>query len=102
MTTAVALVGLALPAMAGDRYRNYSYNRDGWNNSYSRNAQRYRGLDRNRDGAIERYEWRGNNRSFERLDRNHDGVISRSDRYTDQRYRERNRGYYTPYGYRYR
>ena len=37
---------------------------------------RFHGLDRNRDGAITRTEWRGNDTSFRQHDRNRDGVIS--------------------------
>ena len=37
---------------------------------------RFHGLDRNRDGAITRAEWRGNDTSFRQHDRNRDGVIS--------------------------
>lgn len=36
---------------------------------------RFHGLDRNRDGAITRAEWRGNDTSFRQHDRNRDGVI---------------------------
>lgn len=54
----------------------YRYNNHGsYNNRYG-----YTGQDRNRDGAIERREWRGNNRSFDRLDRNRDGLITPQDR----------------------
>lgn len=63
----------------GNNYGYYNYNRPG-----------YTGQDRNRDGAISRYEWRGNNRSFERRDRNRDGRISPQDRY---RYRNNNNRY---------
>jgi hypothetical protein len=69
-----------------------------YNNNYD-SRYRYQGQDRNRDGAINRYEWRGNNRSFERLDRNRDGLITPRDRYryNGDRYRydnDRNRYYY--------
>ena len=37
---------------------------------------RWSGLDRNRNGVIERGEWRGNNRSFSIRDWNGDGVLS--------------------------
>lgn len=37
---------------------------------------RFHGLDRNRDGAITRAEWRGSDTSFRQHDRNRDGVIS--------------------------
>ena len=55
------------------RYRNaYPYN---WGNN-----NRYQGMDRNRDGYITRYEWRGNSRSFSQHDRNGDGVITANER----------------------
>ncbi len=37
---------------------------------------RFRGMDRNRDGMVSRSEWRGNSRSFENQDWNNDGVLS--------------------------
>ena len=37
---------------------------------------RFHGLDRNRDGAITRAEWRGNDTSFRQHDSNRDGVIA--------------------------
>ena len=37
---------------------------------------RFRGMDRNRDGVIDRSEWRGNTRSFRNQDWNNDGVLS--------------------------
>jgi hypothetical protein len=37
---------------------------------------RFRGMDRNRDGVISRSEWRGNSRAFENQDWNRDGVLS--------------------------
>ena len=37
---------------------------------------RFRGMDRNRNGIIERSEWRGNARSFRNQDWNNDGVLS--------------------------
>jgi EF hand domain-containing protein len=37
---------------------------------------RFRGMDRNRNGVIERSEWRGNARSFQNQDWNGDGVLS--------------------------
>jgi len=74
--------------------RNY---RDRSNNNgyYNGNSRGYTGLDRNRDGVIERYEWRGNNRSFERQDRNRDGRITPQDR---NRYRNDSNRYYPYYG----
>lgn len=39
-------------------------------------AMRFRGMDRNRDGVIERSEWRGSETSFEQHDWNHDGRLS--------------------------
>lgn len=38
--------------------------------------RRFRNMDRNNDGRIERHEWRGSNRSFEVHDWNNDGVLS--------------------------
>lgn len=70
------------------RYRSNSNNYNRYNN-YNRPG--YTGLDRNRDGTISRYEWRGNNRSFERQDRNRDGRITPQDR---QRYRNNNDRYW--------
>jgi hypothetical protein len=40
------------------------------------NPQRFRGMDRNNDGAISRSEWRGNRRSFDVRDWNNDGVLT--------------------------
>ena len=37
---------------------------------------RFRGMDRNHDGVISRYEWRGDERSFRNQDWNDDGVLS--------------------------
>src|SRR5688500_3753719 len=37
---------------------------------------RLRSFDRNRNGIIERTEWRGNDRSFRNQDWNNDGVLS--------------------------
>jgi hypothetical protein len=37
---------------------------------------RFRGMDRNGNGIIERSEWRGNARSFQNQDWNNDGVLS--------------------------
>ena len=37
---------------------------------------RFRGMDRNGDGVIDRSEWRGNARSFRNQDWNNDGVLS--------------------------
>lgn len=69
------------------RYRdnnNGNYNNGNYNSRYG-----YTGQDRNRDGVVDRYEWRGNNRSFERQDRNRDGRITPQDRYRrdNDRYR---------------
>ena len=41
-----------------------------------RSQMRFRDLDRNRDGQIERSEWRGSPRSFQIHDWNNDGVLS--------------------------
>jgi len=41
-----------------------------------RSQMRFRDLDRNRDGQIERNEWRGSPRSFQIHDWNNDGVLS--------------------------
>ena len=38
--------------------------------------QRFRGMDRNNDGVISQYEWRGNIQAFENQDWNNDGVLS--------------------------
>ena len=52
---------------------------------------RFRGMDRNRNGVIERTEWRGNNRSFTNQDWNNDGVLSgREVRASAMRVRNRN------------
>ena len=40
-------------------------------------------LDRNNNGRIERYEWRGQSQTFESADRNNDGVVSRDEMTTD-------------------
>jgi hypothetical protein len=57
-------------------YRDRYYGNRGYGNyGYSG----YSGLDRNRDGVIERREWHdrnGNNRNFNRYDLNRDGVLS--------------------------
>ena len=41
-----------------------------------RSQMRFRDLDRNRNGMIERSEWRGSPRSFQIHDWNNDGVLS--------------------------
>jgi hypothetical protein len=41
--------------------------------------QRFRGMDRNNDGVISQYEWRGNRQAFENQDWNNDGVLSGSE-----------------------
>jgi hypothetical protein len=74
------------------RYR-YRYNDNNYYNNGNRYGYRSNGLDRNRDGVIERYEWRGNNRSFQRQDRNRDGLITPQDRYQYNR----NNDYYRYY-----
>ena len=52
---------------------------------------RFRGMDRNRNGVIERAEWRGNARSFQNQDWNQDGVLSgREVRASAVRVRNRN------------
>jgi Ca2+-binding EF-hand superfamily protein len=42
----------------------------------TQDAARFRGMDRNNDGRVERNEWRGSARSFEVHDWNNDGVLS--------------------------
>ncbi len=42
----------------------------------NQDAARFRGMDRNNDGRVERNEWRGSARSFEVHDWNNDGVLS--------------------------
>src|SRR5215471_4523822 len=44
--------------------------------SANRAQMRFRDLDRNRNGVIERNEWRGSPRSFQMRDWNNDGVLS--------------------------
>jgi hypothetical protein len=44
-----------------------------------RSQMRFRDLDRNRNGMIERGEWRGSPRSFQIHDWNNDGVLSRDE-----------------------
>jgi hypothetical protein len=39
-------------------------------------ANRFQAMDRDRDGAISREEWRGNDSSFKKVDTNGDGVLS--------------------------
>jgi len=46
------------------------------NSSVNNDRMRYADLDRNRDGRIERNEWRGSPRSFAIHDWNNDGVLS--------------------------
>ena len=71
-----SLALLSLPGFADD----YRYRRDPYNYNQPRVYERYRGgLDRNGDGRISRYEWRGNNNSFYQLDRNHDGWVTRNE-----------------------
>jgi hypothetical protein len=48
-----------------DNYRYYNRNSNGYN---YRNVPR--GLDRNGNGVVDRYEWRGNQRSWEQRNRN--------------------------------
>jgi len=43
---------------------------------WGENANRFQRLDQDRNGSIERSEWRGNNRAFNRLDLNQDDRIS--------------------------
>src|SRR5688500_2292111 len=50
---------------------------------------RFRGLDRNGDGVVNRNEWRGNYRTFQQHDGNNDGMIS-GDELTGRR--QQNRG----------
>jgi Ca2+-binding EF-hand superfamily protein len=55
-----------------------SQNNTGQNNAANvdRSQMRFRDLDRNRNGMIERSEWRGSPRSFQIHDWNNDGVLS--------------------------
>ncbi len=69
--------------------RNYRNRYDDRYNRYQYQQRGYTGQDRNRDGAIDRYEWRGNHRSFERRDRNNDGRITPEDRGRNYRYDDR-------------
>ena len=80
-----------------DRYGDGAYRKDGYGNadlrddpygtdSYRRTSavrrdedRRFRTLDRNRNGLVERREWTGNTASFRRLDRNRDGRLTRSE-----------------------
>ncbi len=41
--------------------------------------QRWRRMDRDRNGVISQAEWRGRPAVFERLDRNRDGVLTRAE-----------------------
>jgi Ca2+-binding EF-hand superfamily protein len=52
------------------------YCRDGRVSASTEGPARFRNMDRNGNGAIEREEWRGNPASFNNLDWNRDGVLS--------------------------
>jgi len=58
----------------GVRYCGVQYN-SGGNNSWFR----FRSMDRNNNGVIERNEWNGSNQSFDVHDWNRDGVLSNSE-----------------------
>jgi Ca2+-binding EF-hand superfamily protein len=56
------------------RYCGFQYNSSANNSSF-----RFRGMDRNNNGVIERSEWNGSNQSFNVHDWNRDGVLSNSE-----------------------
>jgi len=56
------------------RYCGYQYNSSANNSSF-----RFRGMDRNNNGVIERNEWNGSNQSFNVHDWNRDGVLSNAE-----------------------
>ncbi|HET9272043.1 MAG TPA: phycobilisome rod-core linker polypeptide, partial [Vicinamibacterales bacterium] len=58
----------------GIRYCGYQYNSSANNSSF-----RFRGMDRNNNGVIERSEWNGSNQSFNVHDWNRDGVLSNAE-----------------------
>src|SRR5688572_5734941 len=58
----------------GVRYCGAQYNSSANNNSF-----RFRGMDRNANGIIERNEWNGSNQSFNVHDWNRDGVLSNAE-----------------------
>lgn len=58
----------------GVRYCGHQYNSSANNSSF-----RFRGMDRNNNGVIERNEWNGSNQSFNVHDWNRDGVLSNAE-----------------------
>ena len=82
-----SLALLSLPGFADD----YRYRRDPYNYNRQPVYERYRGMDRNGDGRISRYEWRGNNNSFYQLDRNHDGTVTRNELNNNLRWNDNSR-----------
>ena len=70
-----SLALLSLPGFADDK----RYRRDPYTYNHQPVYEGYRGMDRDGDGRISRYEWRGNNNSFSHLDRNRDGWVTRNE-----------------------
>lgn len=71
--------------LSGDELRGGRQRRSVWpadpdaNRPYDPSEQRFRNLDRDRDGQLSRGEWESDAESFRRLDRNRDGVVTRGE-----------------------
>ncbi len=75
---AALLTATAIPASAAPRITVRIGDRPGYD--YRHDPGRrvgLGGLDRNRDGVVSRWEWRGDRRSFYAYDLNRDGVLTR-------------------------
>jgi hypothetical protein len=77
----------SLPGFAGDN----RHRRDPYTYDQQPVYEGYRGMDRNGDGRISRYEWRGNNNSFAQLDRNRDGWVTRNELNNNSRWNDDSR-----------